>query len=203
MPTPARILRGGGLLPARRIDAEVYEADRRVQEMVAAAEAEARRLVAEARAESARIQAEAAARGEADGRARAAAALARGAAGRDGLLRDAEREVVQIALAVARKLLGRELSTSAAAVVQMARAALAEARERREVVLRVSPADGAAVRAAEGTLAATLVRAPLVIREDPAVPPGGAVVETERGRVDASVETQLAAVARAVEEALP
>jgi flagellar biosynthesis/type III secretory pathway protein FliH len=202
MVTPARILKGAAPLPARRIDAEVYEADRRVREMVAAAEAEAQRILGEARAASARVHADAAAAGYAEGRASAAGVLARAAAERERLLQEAEREVVAIALAVARKLLLRELAASPEAVVELARAALAEARERRQVVLRVSPADAAAIRAAEGGLAAALVRATLDVREDLAVEPGGAVVETEAGRVDARIESQLAVVARAVEEAL-
>jgi flagellar biosynthesis/type III secretory pathway protein FliH len=202
MLTPPRILKGAAPLPARRIEAEVYEADRRVREVVSAAEAEAQRIVAEARAASARAHAEAAAAGEAEGRARAAGALACAAVERDRLLGEAEREVVALALAVARKLLGRELAASPDAVIALARAALGEARERREVLLRVSPGDAAAIRAAESTLAATLARARLGLREDPALAPGDVVVETEAGRVDARIGSQLAAVSRAVEEAL-
>jgi flagellar biosynthesis/type III secretory pathway protein FliH len=118
------------------------------------------------------------------------------------MLRDAEREVVALAVAVARKILGRELAASPGAVVDLAAAAVAEARGRREVVLRVSPADADAIRRDEEKLAAVLHRAPLEIREDPAVAPGGAIVDTEAGRIDAGIESQLAAVARAVEEAL-
>jgi flagellar biosynthesis/type III secretory pathway protein FliH len=67
----------------------------------------------------------------------------------------------------------------------------------------VNPADAAPVRAAEGRLAAILLHAPLAVREDPAVRPGAAIVETEAGRVDASPETQLELLARALEEAGP
>jgi flagellar biosynthesis/type III secretory pathway protein FliH len=52
------------------------------------------------------------------------------------------------------------------------------------------------------SLSASLIRAPLESREDRGGGPGGALVETEAGRIDARLETQLAAVARAVEEAL-
>jgi type III secretion protein L len=38
------------------------------------------------------------------------------------------------------------------------------------------------------------------VREDAALARGDAVVETEAGRVDARVETQLAALARALED---
>ena len=52
-------------------------------------------------------------------------------------------------------------------------------------------------------LAAILARAPLAIREDPGIAPGGDVVETDAGFIDARVETQLADLRRAVEEELP
>jgi type III secretion protein L len=202
MDTPARILKGAAPVAARRVDAAVFDADRRVRQMVAAAEEEARRIVAEAESARARALAEAADAGRAEGRADAAAILARAAMERDRLLREAEHDVVRLALAVARKILGRDLAATPGAVVDLAAAALAEARGRREVVLRVSPADGAAILGAEERLAAVLARAPLEIREDASLAPGAAVVDTEGGRIDARVETQLAAVARAIDEAL-
>ncbi len=202
MSTHSRILKGAAPLPGRRIEAAVWDADRRVREMIAAAEADARRIVSDAEAARGRVLAEATEAGRWEGQARAAAVLARAALGRDRILEQAEREVIALALAVARKALGRELRAGGDAVVDLAATALAEARARREVVLRVSPADAASIRAAEGKLAAALSRAPLEVREDPSVEPGGAVVDTEAGRIDARVETQIEAIARAIEEAL-
>lgn len=203
MGTGSRILKGAAAVPGRRIEAAVWDADRRVREMVAAAEDEARRTVAEAEEARARIHAEAIEAGRWEGQARAAAVLAQAALARDRILREAEREVVTLALAVARKVLGRELAGGRDAVVDLAAAAIAEARARREVLLRVSPADGAAIRAAGGRLGAALSLAPLEVREDPSIEPGGAVVDTEAGRIDARVETQLEVIRRAVAEELP
>jgi type III secretion protein L len=70
------------------------------------------------------------------------------------------------------------------------------------VILRVHPVDIPAIRASEGSLRSLLMRAPLAVREDPGVSPGGAVVETEAGRIDASVEAQLADIARVLDEVL-
>jgi flagellar biosynthesis/type III secretory pathway protein FliH len=198
----AKVLKGAAPIPARLVPAAVHDADRRVREMIARAEEEARGIAAAAEASRARLVAEAAEEGHREGLARAAATLAAAGRERDRCLAAAEREVVALALAVARKVLGRELAYGAA-VADLAARALEEARARREVLLRVNPADAAAVREAEGRLAAILLRAPLAVREDPAVPPGGAVVETEAGCVDASVDTQLALLARALDEASP
>ena len=169
--------------------------------MVAGAEEEARAIVAAARASVDRIVAEATEAGRREGLARAAAALVAAGDERDRRLAAAEREVVVLALAVARKVLGRELAAGSAAVADLAARAIEEARDRRDLVLRVNPADAAAVRAVEGRLASIPTRARLAVREDPSVAPGAAVVETEAGRVDASVDTQLELLARALDEA--
>jgi flagellar biosynthesis/type III secretory pathway protein FliH len=199
----AKVLRGAAPIRARVVPAMVHDADHRVREMIARAEAEARGIVAEAEAARARLAAEAAEEGRREGLARAAATLAAAARERDRRLAAAEREVVTLALAVARKVLARALAAGPGAAVELAARALEEARERREVLLRVNPADAAAVRDAAGPLGAILLRAPLAVREDAAVAPGGAVVETEAGTVDACVETQLALLARALEDCAP
>jgi type III secretion protein L len=202
MPAEPRILKDAAPLRERRIAAVVFDADRQVRGMVARAEDEARRIVAQAEAARARLQAEAAEAGRREGEARAAAALARAAAERDRLLRDAAHEVAELALAVARKVLGRELDRPGA-VVELAGHALAEARGRRQVVLRVHPDDAREVRAAASRLAAAVAGGPLELREDPAVSRGGAIVDTDDGRIDAGIEAQLDVLARALEEALP
>jgi type III secretion protein L len=183
----SRILKGAASAGTHRIEGAVFDAAQRAREIVAEAEAEARRILAVAA-------------GHAEGLAEAAATVVRAAAERDRRLAALEGEVVALALDVARKILGRELSDPAA-VVDLAARALAEARERREVTLRVSPADAPALRRAEGRLGALLARAPgLVMREDPALSPGHVVVETEAGRVDAGFDAQLAALERALRE---
>ncbi|HSD22301.1 MAG TPA: FliH/SctL family protein [Anaeromyxobacter sp.] len=197
----AKIVKGTLPPAGSRIEAAAYDAQEKARAVVAAAEDEARRLRSEAEAEIARVRAEAVEEGRREGLSRAAAALARAAAARDRRLALAEREVAAAAIDVARTLIGRELDQDPAAVADLAARALAAARDRREVTLRVNPSDAEAIRAAAGRLAAMLARAPgLEVREDPGLARGDAVVETEAGRVDARVETQLAAFARALDE---
>jgi type III secretion protein L len=185
-----------------RVAAAAYDAHARARELVAAAEDDARRIRLEAEAEGARVRAEAAEEGRREGLARAAAALAEAAAARDRRLALAEREVAAAAVDVARTIIGRELAQDPGTVADLAARALWAARERRAVTLRVNPADAEAIRDAAGRLAAVLARAPgLAVREDPGLARGDAVVETEAGHVDARVETQLAALARALDEA--
>jgi flagellar biosynthesis/type III secretory pathway protein FliH len=196
-----RILKRGEPLAARRIDAAVFDADRRVREMVAAGEERARALVEDAERQRARVTAEAREEGRREGEARAAALLVRAAAERDRILAGAPREVAALALAVARKVLAAALREPDA-LLGLAEAAVAAARARRDVVVRVGPADAATLRGGAGRLAVALGRAPVEVRVDPALPPGALVVETEGGRIDAGLDAQLEVLARALDEAL-
>ncbi len=203
MTAKLRILKNAAPLPERRIPAAVHDADRTVREMIASARDEARRIREEAEALRDAARRDAAEEGRREGLASAAAALALAAAERDRLLAGAQRELASLALAVARKVLGRDLADREGAMADLAARALAEARERREVVLRVNPADAPAIHDAEGRLGAILSRARLAVREDAAVPRGGVLVDTEAGRLDGGIEAQLEHLGRALEEALP
>jgi type III secretion protein L len=202
-----RIVKGGGRLSppggnggaARRLPAEVHAAVQRARGVLAAAEAEARRIREAAEAESQRVVAAAEEAGRQEGLARAAVALAAAAAERDRLLASAEPELVRLALAVASRVVAREVALDMGVVTRIASEALEAARERCQVVVRVAPADAAALRAEEPRLLQALGRARSVeIREDPAIGRGGVVVETEAGTVDARIETRLETLRRAL-----
>jgi flagellar biosynthesis/type III secretory pathway protein FliH len=87
-----------------------------------------------------------------------------------------------------------------AALANIAVEALAAARARSGLVLlRVHPDDLTAINAARPALAARIAAAvELRAIADPAVGRGGCVVETPAGRLDARLETQLAALEQAV-----
>lgn len=198
------VLKGFAPVPPRRVDALALEARadaRRVVEEARNAAAEAR---AAAQAEVEAIRSAAERLGREAGRAEAAALLVRAAADRDRLLASLSHEVAGVAVSVARRILGDALAVEPGRVIDLAARALEAVRDRAAVAVRVSPADAARIRGAEPRLAALLARAPgLVLREDAALAPGTVVVETEAGRVDASVEAQLGALAHALgEEAL-
>jgi type III secretion system HrpE/YscL family protein len=187
----------------RWIPAAAFEATQRAAALLARAEEEAGALVARAEAEREAIRADARESGRSEALARAGATLVGAGRERDRILASAEREVVALAVEVARKVLGREIVTDPAAVVDLAAAALEHARGRRQVILRVHPSDAAAIRSGSARLSAMAACAPgLSVEEDASLVPGDVVVETEAGRVDARIETQLDALREALEEAL-
>jgi len=179
--------RGGG---ARVIDGAVYDA-----------RSDAARIVADAHAEAEQIRDEARAQGRADGRAEVAALLVRARARIDERLAAMEGEIVALAVRIAERIVRRELALRPDAVVDIVRAALADARGRHEIVLRVHPEDVAVLEVERpGLLARLSVSAHMLIRADETIARGGCVVDSDLGTVDARLATQLAMIERALME---
>ena len=162
------------------------EAERGRQIMLDDAQAEVDRWIAEATAE-----------GGDEGQAQAqhmrdevAGLLAR-------MLKEVEGEVVRTAVKVAHEILLAELHMREDAVVDVAITALVAAKNARDINLRVHPRDAAVLRASKDKLVSNLTRAKDIdVREDRRVKPGGVLIETEAGVIDAQVETQLEEIAR-------
>ncbi|MCS7315022.1 MAG: FliH/SctL family protein [Bryobacterales bacterium] len=103
------------------------------------------------------------------------------------LRREAERDLVQLAIAIARRILHRELQVDPEALLGLVKAAL-ERLEGREVDrIRVHPADAGLVSSYLEQAGLRQVR----LIADPQLARGSLLLETEQGTLDASVETQL------------
>jgi flagellar assembly protein FliH len=111
---------------------------------------------------------------------------------RSVIRRDAERDLIALSLAIAKRILRRELAVDPDAVQGIVRAALDRLQSREITRVRVAPGQEEAVRR---NLAAA--QAPSVeVRPDPSLQPGDVVVETSRGNLDASIDTQLSEIER-------
>ncbi len=111
----------------------------------------------------------------------------------------AEGEIVRLALAVAEKVVRREIAADPAFVAGLVRRCLARIVRRSEVRLRVHPADHAKVLAErEAILRESGVGHELTVVADPRVGRGGCVVETPDYVVDGTIESQLARAGEAI-----
>jgi flagellar biosynthesis/type III secretory pathway protein FliH len=170
-----------------------------MRQRAAEAGVESRALVESARAQAEAIRAQAAAEGREEGLASATEVVARAALERQDLLASAEPQLVELAFAVAQRVLARVVERDREAVVDIASRALEAVRQRIDVRLRVHPDDLASLRDAEPRLIERLARARCIaLLSDPSVGRGGVVVETEAGSVDARLATQLAGLRRAL-----
>ena len=109
-------------------------------------------------------------------------------------------QLLKLVRKMAEKVIGSELEQRPEALVGMIKRTLHDkARQRRTLLLRVNPADLEVVRNERHRLMDALVRASdLSIREDDDISPGGVMIETEAGSIDARLETQLDALERAM-----
>jgi flagellar biosynthesis/type III secretory pathway protein FliH len=184
----------------RRIAAEVFEARLRARSILEEAEAAARRVREGAEQERSAWRVAAAEAGRQEGLGRAAADVARGAAERDRLLASCTGDVLDVAAAIAGRILGREVRPGVDAV-HAAGCALSDLRGVRRATLRACPADVEEIRGAGGRLGAAVGR--LRIVGDPALSPGEVVVEGDGAHVDGRFLARIAELRRALEELGP
>ncbi|HLK17608.1 MAG TPA: FliH/SctL family protein [Bryobacteraceae bacterium] len=106
---------------------------------------------------------------------------------------EAEEDVVALALAIARRILHRELTMAPDALLGLVKAAL-EKMEAREVhKVRIRPEDAAMVRQ---FLEKMGLPQKVEVVADPGLERGAAILDSSRGALDASVETQLEEIER-------
>lgn len=212
---------------ARRRDTSQSELPAEVRQMLEAAQIEAQRILEEANAQAEEIRAEAAQRGYSEGYAegyargrkegeeswaqeRAAyqqeleAYVAAIEEGRRRIWESAEPQIVEFVLEAAQKVVKEQAQVDRAIALSVIRHALKRVVDQGQITIRVNVADIEAVRQSREELAALLDGVDrLRIVEDRRVSPGGCVVETESGTVDARVDTQFQELRRGLEGILP
>jgi len=116
---------------------------------------------------------------------------------RESLVRQAERDLLGLAVAVAGRIVRRELQADTGAVARAVAEAASLAAERSRVVIRVNPADLEALGAAHQDLPRLFAEIQEVrVVGDETVERGGCRLITESGEVDMRVATQLERIGR-------
>lgn len=152
--------------------------EREAAAIVEQARAKANALLQQALVEAENVRSRARAEGIAEGRALVAAR-------RGEIEAAAERELVALAVAIAGRIVKAEVALGRPVAEANLRRAIELAAGKRGLVVRAAPADVETLRAsgveavADGTLA-----------------PGGVIVETEEGRIDLAIATQLDEIER-------
>lgn len=106
---------------------------------------------------------------------------------------EVERDAVKLAIAIARRVVHRELATDPEAILGLVMAAFQKLNARETHQLRVSAGDAALMQENRARME---MPAGLEIVADSSLGAGSAVFETSRGELDASVDTQLAEIDR-------
>ena len=169
---------------------------REPEDPIAAAHAAADRIREEARA-AGHAEGVATARAIAEAQLRPALqalseAVAQVEAVRDASAAAVERDAIELALQLAEKIVAGAIEVAPERVLAVVRGALRRLVERRRVTILVSPEDLELVREATGGFITGLGGIEhCEVQAERRVLRGGAIVRTEEGQIDATVETQL------------
>ena len=118
---------------------------------------------------------------------------------RTELVQKTERQVVELALASAGRVLRREVSVDRELLIAMARIALERLGENVSATIRLNPEDYAFIGAQAQVGDSSLVR----VVADPLVSTGGCLVQSDFGLIDAGIDAQLGEMAAALGVASP
>ncbi len=174
------------------LNSEEFEARTAAQRIKDEAEKAAAEIIAEAERGRGAIFAKAREAARAEVVAQCAVELARAKMQAGQIIAGAENDIIALACKVAEKLIGRDLERQPEVVVDLCATAIENVRQAKSMVLRVNPTDGAVLREKRPVLMAQIGRTlDLAIKDDPEVEPGGCIIQTEFGTIDAQLQTQL------------
>lgn len=111
---------------------------------------------------------------------------------RSQILRETEDDILKLVFRIARKVIHQEITTDRLILAKIVSAAVNSSSERDEIVLRLNPEDHRLVNAHRNLYLNGLSEdRQLELKADDSVSPGGCIVDTIMGEIDARAETQL------------
>jgi type III secretion protein L len=114
--------------------------------------------------------------------------------------KDLEKSVVPVALKAAKKILGREIELSETAIVDIVSSSLKSVAQHKKITIYVSKKDFDVIETNRPKLKQIFESLEsLSIRERSDVAPGGCIIETEGGIINAQLENQWKVLTRALE----
>lgn len=181
--------------PVRRagvVNAEEFSARQTAQGIIADAKRSAEQILAQAEADRDRFVAEAREEGRQQGLASVSELLTKAHQARGQLLEQAQPLVLDLALQVAAKVIGRDLERDPSLLLDLCATAIENVRNVKSMVLRVHPKASSVLRERKADLMQLIGRTvDVAIKDDPDVEPLGCVIQTEFGTLDAQLTTQL------------
>ena len=115
------------------------------------------------------------------------------------IVAETEKEILELAIAIAKCIVKAELKSDPAVIERTVRAASRHVVDSSHLRILINPGDMEAVRGLVPEFAAATKGSKLQIIEDPSIERGGCILETGFGRINATIESQLATLQRELE----
>ena len=189
---------GGGSQPGSVLKRVIIDARAEAQRLITEAEARASELRESAELSGRTIREEAYREGRETALLELNEHLIAARETREAALAEVEPDVLRLAVKIAEKIIGREIERSDSTIADIAAAALRLARQSEVVTVRVCPSDIATINKHRDRLQPSGRMRFIDFEPDPHVKPGGCLIITETGTIDAQLDTQL----RVLENAL-
>lgn len=179
--------------PRPVITAEVAEASGEAKRILEEARRAASQIIDDAHVQKDRILSEYREVGRQEGLAMVTGEIAKAKVQAGELLKDAENEMLRLSLKIAEKIIGHDLERQPDLIADICANAVDSLRNAKQLTLRINPKDGATLRAKMPKLMELVARTiDISVRDDAEVEPGGCVIQTEFGTIDAQLSTQFA-----------
>ncbi|MCL2625538.1 MAG: FliH/SctL family protein [Cystobacterineae bacterium] len=183
------------VVPSRLVTVKEIEARSKAEEIIEEAQQKAQELLAEAERQRAVIFQETREEALAEVATQAATELAKAKMQVGMMLAEAEPELIELACRIAEKVIGRDLERDPKLLLEICANAIENLRTAKAMLVRVHPKDAKLLREKRSELIELIGRSvDIAIRDDAEVQPGGCIVQTEFGVIDAQLETQFKAL---------
>ncbi|MBI1790238.1 MAG: type III secretion system stator protein SctL [Acidobacteria bacterium] len=174
------------------LKAEVFSASQEADELRAAARRDAQAIIDRSYEEAKKILETCRHQGYEEGLKQWNQAVAAAYAAHEKMLQDSEPELVKLALRIAKKIVGDQLLSDPETIVGIVREALKSVGREKSLTIRVHPEHLPVLRARIADLQEAVgASREIQIVESGLVARGGCIVESELGKIDAQLETQL------------
>jgi flagellar biosynthesis/type III secretory pathway protein FliH len=175
------------------------------------AKSEAQKIIEKALQDAQAVREEAQEAGRREGREESAARLEEALATlntaikeRKTIVKDAEGELLRLSLKIAEQIIRSEVSLHRDVSLNIVSEAISRVSDREQIIVRVNREDSEYLKRYKDRLAGMLdgVKS-FSILEDANVEPGGCIIETNLGFVDARISTKLKAIEEALQKVAP
>ncbi|MBN1654607.1 MAG: type III secretion system stator protein SctL [Deltaproteobacteria bacterium] len=185
----------------KRLSPERLEAQNNAREILEQARSRAERLYQDAERDIRELKERAYDEGRQEGLARAAELVIRAETERKQMLAAAEKEIVELALIAAQRIVQQKLCASPETIAALVRPLIERAQRARAVTIRLSPHDLQALETAlPKLLSDTRLDCAVQLEPDESITRGGCVLVSDAGTFDARIEVQLEALARLLQK---
>lgn len=174
------------------IKGDIYSASARAREILQKAQQDAEEIVRRAVEQREKDKQDGYDAGYQEGLAQTTELIVKARTEYEASLRNASKDLLNLAFKIAEKIIGKALELDKNIIMDIVAQALQTVRQSRQVTVRVNPEDAKILKANKDALAEALGQGRMIdVVEDKKVLRGGCIIESEIGKVEAQLSTQL------------